>query len=242
MKTVSRHRFQSIASLGLTLAVLGVGCGADDRAATADRAYVDDQLQTRFDGFSRAEFYERIEQILPNRQYKEPGQPPRQFSDRVVIGEFVDAQPGRARGPEGERVDFDSRDASTRTVHFEFRVDESFGADGPNPAKIGIAFDSKTDFARVRRGFTERGKTVVFLTTSPVFAYDENLAAVVEDGAIIADVDSEGRLSLPFIAGGRAASMLERVDTLEELRHEAQKPTRTIPIRREGGVVQPPED
>ena len=230
--------------LGVVLTLLSA-CGAEKGVSSnSDQTYVEEHMKSRLGSVARVDVYRRIEQLLPNRQYQEEeDKPPFRISDRVVVGEFVEATPGYAFLGTGKQVPFNSREAEWRTVHFEFRVDETFGGEGPNPARIGIAFSSATDFDKIREGHIGRGKSVVFLfMNSPVLDYDPDLAAVVEDGAMIATVNSDDRLSLDFLDADRNAVMLERVDTLEELRREARKPQRTIKVKRDQGVLQPAEE
>lgn len=214
----------------------------DGARPTADLTYVERQLGGRLEGVVRVKFYDRIEQLLPNREYQAEGKPPWKASERAAVGEFVDANRGYGFRPDGERFDFDSSEDGNRSIHFDFRVDENLGGEGPNSIRIGVIVPSGTDFERARQGFLDLGKVAVILEKSPIFDYEEGLFSVVMDGTIVATIGPNGELSLPFVAEQDRAQMLERVDTLDELRMEAQKPMKTIKVRQDGGGLQAPDE
>ena len=241
--TVRRSPSIKLLALGLVLIQMTACGGRAEDDVAADQKYLQGQTLARTGSLHRTTTYRRIEQILPNRWYQwNKDIPPNQVSERAALGEFVGARPGRASRANGDEVPFNSNQAATRTLHFDFRVDESLGGDGPNPAMLGIAFDGGTDLDRASRGFLEMGKVVVFLYQSRVFDYQEGLPGLVEDGTMVAAVGADGRLSLPLVEPDYGAALLQRVTTIDALREHARRPARTTQLRTEEGVVYPADD
>lgn len=160
------------------------------------------------------------------------------FERRVDI--LGGVQSLRGEGRLDEQPDpYDDKDAAWRTMHVEFRAAEDIAGAGPDRVIVGWPSDGG-DVGDNRDGFISLGETVIFLTPSPVYDYDTDVLAVVNDGAFIATVNDQGDLALPFIRRAQAELLLERTDTLAELRAEARKPPHTIRLRTtKDGVLEP---
>lgn len=207
---------------------------------TPDRGFIQG-MQAWVDGIDRAEpFYRHIEDLLPNRRYlREDGSALRPVSFRVVAGEFVGARRGSGFLGTGKQVKFGHEDAVWNTAHADFRVDEYIAGAGPRHVIVGWPPSDGTDVGETRAGLMSMGRTVLFLTSSAVYDYDKDVHAVAEDGAFLATVAADGDLDLPFIRPERSSVLLERVDTLSELRAEARKPARTIQLQENEGIIEP---
>jgi len=214
-----------------------VACNDRGSSAAADRRYIA-ELRAGLENIDRAAPYHRhLEDLLPNRRYQIGAEKEFVLSERVVVGEFVGGAPGKGFRGTGATLGFHDKSAAWRTMHLKFRVDEDLAGDGPNPVTVGLGVD--TDWERARDGMMSLGRSVLFLSPSPVYAYDPSLLAIVEDGAMIATIDSDSRLALPLIREERASQLLERTSTVAELRAEAHHPARTVPLERFEGHARP---
>jgi hypothetical protein len=63
---------------------------------------------------------------------------------------------------------------------------------------------------------------------SPVFAYDLSLYSIVEDGALLATVDSSGGIHLPAKESDVGRAFQGRIRTMADLRAAAGEPPRDI--------------
>ena len=221
----------------LLVAVLLTGCPTE--VTTPDEDFVRG-MRGWVGGIDRVEpFYRHLEDLLPNRRYlREDGSALHPLSSRVVSGEFVGATRGSGFLGTGKQVRYGDKDAVWNTVHAHFRVDEYIAGHGPKHVMVGWPPSDGSDLGKTRAGLMSMGKTVLFLTSSAVYDYDKDVHAVAEDGAFLATVTNDGDLALPFIGRERSSVLLERVDTLSELRAEARKPSRTIQLE-DGGMIQP---
>lgn len=208
--------------------------------ATPDRRFIQG-MRAWIEAPTRVEpFYRHIEDLLPNRRYlREDGSALRALSFRVVAGEFVGAKRGSGFLGTGKQVRYGDKDAVWNTVHADFRVDEYIAGRGPKHVMVGWPPSDGTDLGKTRAGLMSLGKAVLFLTSSAVYDYDKDVHAIVEDGAFLATVTNDGDLDLPFIRAPRSSVLLERVDTLSELRAEARKPSRTIQFQEHEGIIEP---
>lgn len=71
-------------------------------------------------------------------------------------------------------------------------------------------------------------EVVLFLHRSPVFGYDENVYAVVSDGALIAHVDDAGQLTLPVLDSEESGPLLQPAGSLTTLRQAARAPQHVV--------------
>jgi hypothetical protein len=217
--------------LGLTIALMGSGCGGIDPAA--GRAYLVAQIRQRTNAPERGQArYSQLEQLLPNALYRN-GNERISVTQAVVFGHVAGVSKGfgfvvgseDAAG--GIETRFDDPEALWKTLHIAFRIERALGRATVQGGtiRVGLAVDGAADYRRLERGLRNLGSLVLFLRKgSPVFGYDRSLYAIVEDGGLIATVDSEGRLDLPMLSGTRVIALLANVRTLHDLEVQAAKP------------------
>ncbi|MGH9194923.1 MAG: hypothetical protein ACRD1T_04195 [Acidimicrobiia bacterium] len=182
---------------------------------------------------------------MPNVKWGEPGKPPCALADVIPVGTIANVTKGAGwfadedNNGGSQQIPFDDPRAVWKTVHLTFSVERQWGvAKAPSDVRVGLAMGGKADFARVASDLKSLGRVVLFLyKDSPVFAYEPYLFAIQEDGGMIATVDSEGRLALPFLDSARAARLLEQTPTLDALAAAARDPERTIELAQVGGAL-----
>jgi len=238
------------------LAVGACGSSDDARRPTARaeaRTYLIDHIRGRMYGATQlAPLYRSAPDLLGNVRYVEGDGPGAPLTDAVVVGTIRDVSPGYGfaapSGPaeealpgDGVQVAYSSPDALWRTVHLTIDVEEVLTGDIASDTKrlsVGLAVGNGTVDDRVLKdGIMALGRTVWFLRSgSPVFSYDASLYSDIEDGALIAEVASDGSISFPMLEpDGPSAALLGR-PMLAQLRDAAKAPTRTVRLHREGGA------
>ena len=156
------------------------------------------------------------------------------LSDAVVVGHVTSVSPGRgfamSEEDETSQVPFDDPRAVWRTIHAEVAVTEVLGGQlGEDTTVVGLVWGPDRSFEVAAEGLPALGELVFFLHEgSAVYDYDPTLWAIPEDGAIIAEIGSDGRLTLPAVEPDRATRLLEGTPTLDSLRAAAQEPTRVL--------------
>ena len=253
-----RLRFVS-AVVAATFVLVANGCGSSGKeehhhASPAEaRAYARNHLQSRLESVIRLPpLYRSASDLLGNVLYVEEARPGKAITDAVVVGrvsgvaagygfaEPTDAAEDALPG-DGVRVPFDSPDAIWRTVHIAVEVEEVLTGRVSGDADrmlVGLAIGNvNVDEHLLREGLMALGRSVWFVRAgSPVFSYDSSLYADIEDGQLIAEVASDGRISFPMLeADGAPASFLGH-PTLSQLREASKKPVQEVQLRREGGV------
>jgi hypothetical protein len=182
--------------------------------------------------------YTSFEEVLPNVSYLIDDAEPVRLTDLVVIGSVVSAEEGRGWKPseddakvvDGIVVGFRDPGAWARMVHLDVEVDEVLGTRDPIPDRIhvGLTIGGNMDPDVVVRGLRALGRVALPLTRSnPVFAYDDDLYAIAEDGALLVRVLDSGRLELPFKPEA-SAELLASVPTVDALRAQARAPQREL--------------
>ena len=201
------------------------------------------RLRTLIDGANSNRDYaigpESLAEYLPNRQYRVRNGAITTLTDAVVVGHVIGVTPGRARywpeddeaGP-GIEVPFDDPRAMSRTLHADVAVTEVVaGRIAEGTLVVGFAIGTSSEALDVMTaGLPALGDLVLFLRRSGVFDYDPAVWGVAEDGAMLAEVEEGGRLSMPAVEPYRAERFLARHPTLDSLRAAAQQPTREVPF------------
>jgi hypothetical protein len=158
------------------------------------------------------------------------------LSDAVVVGHVTSVSRGRGFSMSEEdetfQVPFDDPRAVWRTIHAEVAVTEVLGGQlGGSAIVVGLVWGPQRPFEVAAEGLPALGEIVFFLQKeSAVYEYDSDLWAIPEDGAIMAEIGSDGRLTLPAVEVDRARLLLERTPTLDSLRAAAQEPMRVLPV------------
>lgn len=180
------------------------------------------------ENMSRIRPYESIEELVSQTVANRSDQ---RAVDYVVLGRVVDVERGSSfrwvmdeeiGEAAREELAFGSPGAQIDTAHLTVEVSEiiAAGAGVPEPAKlltVGVAMDADIPFDSIARDFSSLTRTVLFLRAgTPVFDYEDDLLAIVEDGALLATVDDDEILNFPVLDGAeelRANSGLT-IDTL----------------------------
>lgn len=225
-------------------AAAGVGAGAAAQAPGADteaaaQEYRESIANTGGAG-SRLTAPESLVEYLPNIQYRLPAGNTVTLSEAVVVGHVTSVSPGHAHYWPADAEDrppvevpFDDPRALSRTIHAEVAVTEVIaGRITEDTIVVGFRWGTRTPFAVAAEGLPAMGDMVFFLEgDSPVFAHDRTVQyGVAEDGAMLAEVGSDGRLTLPAIEPQRAERLLSETATLQSLRAAAQQPARVLPF------------
>lgn len=179
-----------------------------------------------------------LAEYLPNRRYRVISGDVVTLTDAVVVGHVTSVSPGRAfYAPDDEpstiEVPFDDPRAMWRTAHAEVTVTEVLGGQDPGET-IVVGFvvgPSSAAFDLLASGLPALGDVVLFLeTSSPVYDYEPDIWSIAEDGAMLAEIGSDGRLTLPALEAYRVERFLAVNPTLDSLRAAAQEPPREIPF------------
>jgi hypothetical protein len=220
------------------------GCGSDGAELGAGDPTPMDEVEMTAHLVARAEMptrlvsYTSFEEVLPNVSYLIDDAEPVRLTDLVVIGSVVSAEEGRGWKPsedeakevDGVVVGFHDPGAWARMLHLDVEVDEVLGTRDriPDRIHVGLTIGGDIDPDVVVRGLRALGRVALPLTRSnPVFAYDDDLYAIAEDGALLVRVLDSGRLKLPFKPEA-SAELLASVPTVDALRAQARAPEREL--------------
>jgi hypothetical protein len=214
-------------------------------AATADAVQVL-RAGAAFDGGNSARYWSTLRGVLPNvtYTYDSAGQEMReQVTDSAVVGRVVAAEPARGMLPEpltaGEDVRtrvvaFDDPRAAWRVLSVTVDVSETLAGSPVDELELDwvvLGSSQRGENAEaVERALKDLGTLVVLSKASPSGPEFVPGRSPLSSGYGIGRVGSEGRLDFPLISpqeGPSAAAFQEDLDTLDELRAEARKPTRT---------------
>jgi hypothetical protein len=222
--------------VGLLLwTVAGCSAGVDPAAG---RSYLIGHMHARLGSAHRVPpNYSTLADLLPNVLYAQTTGQPRAIVDAVAVGRFTHVRADRGfytpqgDAPGGVETPFDDPKAEWKTVRMSFRVERALdGSSKPGETlNVGFALGGDADLRHIEAGFPALGRVVVFLRKgSPVFAYDQSLLAVLEDGGMVATVDDIGRLSLPFLDLDRAIHLLVGSETLMALQEQSSRAPRVV--------------
>lgn len=217
-------------------AEVDVGAEADEEAAAAayraSIANANAAVSSVIDPQSLAEY-------LPNTTYLVRDGTLTTLTDSVVVGHVTSVSPGRGFfAPEDDEtttfeVPFDDPRAMWRTAHAEVTVMEVLGGQVPGETivvGVGVGL-SPASFDVLAAGLPALGDVVLFLDgSSPVYDYEPDIWSIAENGALLAEVETGGRLALPAIEPYRAERFLTQNPTLDSLRAAAQQPARVLPF------------
>jgi hypothetical protein len=239
------QRSMSYGVIGVTAVAVAVGTASlagvlpkGGNSAAEDRAVLVSTASSPQTGsFFRG--YTRLVQTLPNARAGGES-----VSDSVVVGKVksVEDSTGFVQGPPSTSPDkasarrtlFDDPLASWRTLRVTIDVDEVLAG----PSVTTLAFDWPImgstvrghDADAARRALLDLGTVAVISEALAPDAANLGIDRKLRDpGVNLAVVASDGSLSLPLIEGGEVAaiSFLGGVDTVDELREQAKKPTWT---------------
>lgn len=236
--------FKKIAPVLVAGALLTTGCAQSDHTVDAETSATafTDAIRARSETGNRMSSPDSLKELLPNAQYRSPVANGGLFtiSDAVIVGHVTRVSPGHAHywPPDAEdrppiELAYDDPQAMSRTVHAEVTVTEVIaGQAATDTIVVGFAFGAQMPFEVSAEGLPAMGEVVFFLESdSTVYAHDSAVQySVVEDGAMLAKVESGGRLTLPAVERGRSEQMVSQTATLQSLRAAAKQPTREVPL------------
>lgn len=228
----SRARHTARALAVACSAALLASCGS----ANAPDIGVIDALKARQHAAAGFTPYLDLTDLLDNTKFQTGSKAPVALTEAVVRGRITDVTKGQgftiegSDAPGGTLTDFDDANAQWRTFHATVKVAEVISGTAPDSITVGLAFGPDIGIESVRTDLTAMPEVVLFLQRSPVFGYDETIYAVVSDGALIAQVDDKGVLTLPVLEANESAPMLERSESLDTLRQAAREPQRVIQL------------
>ena len=181
---------------------------------------------------------ESLAEYLPNRRYRVINGTVTTLTDAVVVGHVTSVSPGRAFHYQDDEhstteVPYDDPRAMWRTAHAEVTVTEVLSGQVTNGTiRVGFgAGTSATSYDVLAEGLPAMGDMVFFLDqSSAVYDYEPGVWSVAEDGAVLAEIEAGGRLTLPAIEPDRAERFLAQNPTLDSLRAAAQEPVRVVPF------------
>ena len=184
-------------------------------------------------------FYPDLVEYLPNRQYRSAFTGGLfTLSDAVVVGHVTSVSPGHAHyWPEDAEdrppveVPFDDPRAMSRTIRAEVVITEVIaGQATEDTVVVGFGLGTGTPLEVPAEGLPAMGDMVFVLEDdSPVYDHDAAVQwSVAEDGAALAEVGPDGRLSAPTVEAYRLEKFLGATPTLDDLRTAGREPTREV--------------
>ncbi len=86
------------------------------------------------------------------------------------------------------------------TVHLTVAVSEVVAPpteESMETITVGLVFDSNISFDTIQNDYSTLGTIVFFLKQSPIFDYKPGTYAIIEDGALMGVLKSDGTLRFP---------------------------------------------
>lgn len=196
--------------------------------------YLFEYIQARTEAMSGQRTFDTVSDLLPNTKYTIGGQQ-RPLTERVVVGVVSDVTRGfgfLSSATTGdnppEQVQFDDPMAQWKTIHLQVSAERELGGEregkSPTTAPVGLAVGQDADFEALKADLMS-GKFVFFLERSPVFFYEPQRLAIVEDGALLIPVN-QGRLTLPALSDDTEQELLAGTPTLAQLIEQSRRPER----------------
>jgi hypothetical protein len=203
------------------------GCS---QGATPDEVMA--MYATREHNVARLAVEHSLADLLPNKTFSVDGSAQQQLAENVVVGVIAEVTEGSGYviagedAPTGTLVPFSDRRAWWRTIDVTLNVEEAFGEgieDG-DVIRFALPLNASDNAASVMKGIASMGKVVVVLDEPGRFAYDKALYSVHWDGVFVAPITDDGAFT--FAALGESAPAFQNgLDSVEELRREALRPT-----------------
>ncbi|SDE35655.1 hypothetical protein SAMN05660485_00684 [Blastococcus fimeti] len=252
----SRRRSAAVAGGALAVAVAVAGISALDGVRAQDRggdsaAVVD--LTDVFDPEVAAQEYratiagagaagssaiapESLTEYLPNSQFLARNGVLVTLSDAVVVGHVTSVSPGRGfyvsetDDSVSIEVPFDDPRAMWRTASAEVVVTEVLAGEvTEGTIRVGVGVPPSFDV--LEAGLPALGDLVLFLESpSPEYHYEPGTWRLAENGSLLAEIEPDGRLTLPALEPYFADRYLAQNPTLDSLRTAAQQPPRVLPF------------
>lgn len=236
-----RRRWTGIASIGGFVGFVVSGCGVGGNGPGLVEA-----IQTRHASAASVRPFDSLDDLLSNREYQLADGSPAPLTEAVVTGEFVEVRHGRGflvdgrDAPGGTVTQFDDPHAVWRTVHGRFRVGSvvSGRLDAPT-IEVGFAFGADVETGQLEQDLKKLGQVLLFLNRSAVFSYAPEVYGTLMDGALLATVGPDGRITLPVLDQEERRELLAGAGTVDELRQAARLPVRLVRLDPSGAAVLP---
>lgn len=231
----SRSRLAVVALTAVCSLGLLTGCASAD-----PEVGVIDALKARHDGTASITPYRDLTELLDNTKYQAGSKAPVVLTEAVVRGRVSDVTEGKAftvegaDAPGGTLTDFNDPKTQWRTFHATLDVAEVISGTANSQITVGLAFGPDINVETVRKDLTTMKEVVMFLERSPVFGYDDTIYGVLGNGALIAQLDDQGTLTLPVLDANESAPLLVGSATLDTLRQAARGPKVTIKVDETG--------
>lgn len=183
-------------------------------------------------------------EVLPNTLFAvgRSDDEPEPVTPLVVVGHVVEVSAGRAWAPgpnsissDGTEVPFDHPRALWKTVHAEVAVDEVLAdPEDADRSSVTVQFtlNGYEDLAAAEAQLVDGQRLVLPLYQWAGTDYRPDMWSVGTGGApLVAEVDDEGRLSLPCAPDGEEERLLRDTSTLGQLRAAVDDPVRVRHVR-----------
>lgn len=187
-------------------ALLLTGCTEDSHLASQD-SDVFASIQERHAVASRADgIYDTPRDAMPQVRYIVNDET-EYVSDAYVLGKLLTVEPGRSfRYDRAEssstttEVDFNAPNAEVSTIHLVLQIKRSIVAPDQyediiqdlspgNEVTLGLALAAPVNVEAVKKDLSTETLAALLYKPSNVFAYDENVWAILQDGAYLGKVN-----------------------------------------------------
>lgn len=190
-----------------------------DSTDQGDIGPVLEELYQRGQTVSRAGgLYRNVAEAMPNVTYAVDDGTEFAFADLYVTGRVVDVSPGIGLNWTDEddedagdteqtiELEFNSDDALISTIHVTVDVTRSIADPRaplePDQIVFGLALDSPVDLDAAREELVSLGQVALLMyQPSPVYAYDPSVWTILEDGAFLGLVGTDGSVTFPVLSG-----------------------------------------
>lgn len=158
------------------------------------------------------------------------GAAPSALTEGMAVGTITDVTSGRAYAvegadaPSGTEVEFDSKDASWRTLDVTLEVETGLGSSLADVTELrfGLPVSGTESADEISAGLMKMGRVLVVLDEQGGFEYDPDLYRVHWDGVFLTPVEDDGTFTFSAL-GETADAFHDGVDTLKELEAEASR-------------------
>ncbi len=211
-----RQLITTVLILSATAAALGGCATGGGRPVTASGGLLD-QLGMRGQAVSRERPYETTRGAI-------------EYADGVILGTVTHVSEGvgllwqlSQTGDElgSSTLAYGDPAAQVHTLHLSVRVEEGLTGDADfvvgDEVAVGLVVDTPLDPKVVQAEMDDLGRVVIFLSSSPVFAYADHVWGVLEDGAFVGTVTPEEIVLFPVLDIG-SGLLSEDPLTLDDLR------------------------
>jgi len=224
-------RLRRVFAAAGAVVLVAAGCGGGGDTPSASTDSIVEQLRGRASAVDRVRPYASVVEAMPQVTFVVDGDREFTISDLYVTGRIVDVSPGAGFSWTTDDVtdaevrnqfEFNASEAWVSTLRVTVEVARSIAGPGvsPNPDQIvfGLSLQSPVDIESARLDLMGMGQVALLLVQdTPVYDYDPSLWAVVEDGAFLGSVTTDGSIGFPLLTAGNGGLVPQglTVDQLE---------------------------